>query len=497
MSNLFNIIQYFHLLPLFKAHIILYKVFVIFVIILIYSTALILATMAFRLKYRKVKVFLPITYLKITLPIISYFLFGHIFMILTSIFYCRKEISYESPYMQCMQGLWIYTLKPAAIIAMILQVIIGFITNSLYYKQFFEKDGSDLLKKIDTYPDVIFMFTKISIIILFISDNEKESEHWAMLIFLIFITGLNTYANFFYRNRKNRILMQLNKTFSLITFLSYLDLFIGKIFLFFQFNGLIYLFVCDIIIFFFFLNFYKKDELKTININFHTLYDAEDILNYILAYFSIISNINHKRSSYFLFHSLMIKFEENCFNPECPLKKYLINISEGVEYKYLLVEYCDKLFQNGLSKFKDDINLKYHYAVFLILQMNNKKKASILLNSLKYKLISFKANYDFYRCQQLIDKYNFQMQKKNYIIFKYRSNVINLKNLISKVTLLQYEFLTFIYGSKTKRDDNFKKIYELGSKILTYNEEIDEIYNELIIEKTNNIEIINLYSEFI
>ena len=129
--------------------------------------------------------------------------------------------------------------------------------------------------------------------------------------------------------------------------------------------------------------------------------------------------------------------------------------------------------------------------------MNNKKKATIILNSLKYKLNSFKANYDFYRCQYLIDNYNFQSQKENSIIFKYRNNVHNLKNLISKAVLFQYEFLTFIYGSKSKRDDNFKKIYKLGSTILRYNNEIDQVFNELIIEKTNNIEIINLYSDFV
>ena len=497
MSTFFKIIQYFYVLPFFKTHITIYKFFVIIIILLVYSTTLILGIMSFRLKYRTVKLFWPIRFLRISLPIVSYFFYGHIFMILTSVFYCRKEILYESPYMQCMEGLWIYTLKPASIIAIIFQIIIGFFTNSLYYKQFFEKDGSDLLKRIDTFPDVVLMCTKTSVILLFILDHERESEHWPMLIFLIFITGLNMYATFCYRTRENRIIRKLNKTFSIITFLSYLNLFIGKIFINFQFNGLIYLYISSVIVSLIYIHFYQKDEFQIINVNFQTLYDAEDILNYIMAYFSIITNLNHKRNSYYLFHSLMTKFEENCYNPECPLKKYLIYLSKGIEYKYLLVEYCDKLFQNGLSKFIDDINLKYHYALFLILEMNNKKKASILLNSLKYKLISFKANYDFYRCQQLIDKHNFQMQKKNYIIFKYRSNVINLKNLISKVTLLQYEFLSFIYGSKTKRDDNFKQIYKLGSKILNLNEEIDEIYNELIIEKTNNIEIIDLYSEFI
>ena len=491
------VVQYFQFLPVFKNHILLYKVFIIFVIILIYSTALLLGTLAFAIKYRERPSMWLINILKITIPFISYFFFGQILIVLTSVFYCRKEESYESPYLHCLGGFWIYSMVPAAIIGIILQIIIGFITNTLYFTQYFEKGRSDILKRIDTFPDVVFMLTKISVIFLFISDKGYESEHWAMLLFLIFMTGLNTYSNFFFRYRKNKILLELSKSFSLITFLVYLNILIGKIFLFFNFNGLFYLLVCDIILFVLYIQLYKIDDFNTINENFQILNNANHILNYIFSYYSIITNFNNKRDSFFKFHSLVTKIEEKCYNIECPLKKYLINISNGIEYKYLLLEYCDKLYQQGLSKFQDDINIKYHYTIFLIMQMNNKKKASILLNSLKYKLISFKANYDFYRCQYLLDNYNFQVQKKNSIIFKYRSNVINLKNLISKVTLFQYEFLTFIYGSQSKRDDNFKKIYELGSKILKHNKEIEKLFNELIIEKTNNIEIINLYSDFV
>ena len=491
------IVQYFQFLPVFKSHILIYKAFIIIIIVLIYSTALLLGTMAFKIKYRKVKRPWPIEILKYTLPIISYFFFGQIFIVLTSVFYCRKEELYESPYLHCLEGIWIYSLKPAAIIGIILQTIIGFITNTLYYTQYFEKGSSDLLKRIDTFPDVVFMFMKISIMFLFISDTGKESEHWPMLLFLVFMTGLNVYANFFFRNRTNKILNQLNKTFSLITFLTYVNILIGKIFLFFHFKGLIYLFICDLILFIIYLNYYKSDDFSKLNVNFQQLNDADDILNYIFSYYAIVCNFNHKRDSFFFFHSLITKIEEKCYNIECPLKKYLAYLSQGIEYKYLLIEYCDKLYQHGLSKFQDDINLKYHYTIFLIMEKNNKKKATILLNSLKYKLISFKANYDFYRCQHLIENYNFQIQKKNLIIYKYRTNVYNLKNLISKAVLFQYEFLTFLFGSKSKRDDNFKKIYELGSTILSCNNEIDEIFNKLIIEKTNNIEIINLYSDFV
>ena len=133
------VVQYFQFLPIFKGQILLYKAFILLIIIMIYSTFLILITMAFRIKYRKIKNFWIVNILRFTLPIISYFFFGQIFIVLTSVFYCRKEESYESPYLHCLEGLWIYSMKPAAIIALILQIIIGFVTNTLYYIQYFEK----------------------------------------------------------------------------------------------------------------------------------------------------------------------------------------------------------------------------------------------------------------------------------------------------------------------------------------------------------------------
>ena len=220
------IVQYFQFLPLFKTHILLYKAFII-IIVLIYSTALIAGTMAFRLRYRKVKRKWIIEILKLTLPVISYFFFGQIFIVLTSVFYCRKEELYESPYLHCLEGLWIYSLKPAAIIGIILQVIIGYITNSLYYTQYFEKGGSDLLKRIDTFPDVVFMIMKICIMFLFISDTGKESEHWPMLLFLAFITGLNAYSNLFFRTRKNKIL-NANKQYILLAYIYSIFEFINR-----------------------------------------------------------------------------------------------------------------------------------------------------------------------------------------------------------------------------------------------------------------------------
>ena len=45
------IVQYFQFLPIFKTHHLLYKIFIILILVLIYSTTLLLGAMAFRIKY--------------------------------------------------------------------------------------------------------------------------------------------------------------------------------------------------------------------------------------------------------------------------------------------------------------------------------------------------------------------------------------------------------------------------------------------------------------
>ena len=456
--------------------------------------------MAYKLKSHKMKILwnLFLIILRIFLPFISYFFFGQIFSFLTSVFYCRKEESYESPYLQCLEGLWIYSLFPAAIIALIFQLIIGFITNSLYYRPMFNNNISDIIKKTNSFPDIIFMLTKSIIILLFISDKGLESEHWAMLSFLILITGINAYYTLSFQNRKNAILMSLNNIFSLITFFGYLTLFIGKILKIFEFDGLIYLFIFDIIIIFIYSFFYKINERNIANINFKNINNSYEYLNYIYKYYMIIKKSNNERSYLILLRSLVSKIEEKCHNYECPLNKYLDNLKKGIESKFNLYQFCDYLFQYGISKFNDNIEMKNNYSYFLVVEMNDKKKASMILNNIKNHLISIQMNYNIYRCKNLIDKFNINNNNNdNYLVFKYSKDFHILKNLISKMTLLQYEFFSLILKSKIKKNDNFKKIFKIGSKIIKYNKKIKEIYNELKKAKTYNVELIDLYSEFV
>ena len=97
--------------------------------------------MAYRLKFHKRKIMWPIYILRYSLPLFCFGFYGQIFLMFTTIFYCRKSESSTSPYLKCRPGHWFNNIKPIAGIAMFLHFLIAFITNSLYYKPIFMRSS--------------------------------------------------------------------------------------------------------------------------------------------------------------------------------------------------------------------------------------------------------------------------------------------------------------------------------------------------------------------
>ena len=57
--------------------------------------------MAYKIKRKKRIILWPIKILKYTLPLFSFGFHGQIFLMFTTIFYCRKKESSTSPYLKC------------------------------------------------------------------------------------------------------------------------------------------------------------------------------------------------------------------------------------------------------------------------------------------------------------------------------------------------------------------------------------------------------------
>ena len=428
------------------------------------------------------------------LPILSFGFYGQIYLLFTTVFYCREKDSPTTPYLKCKDS-WFNNFKPFAGLAMFLHLLIAFITNNLYYQPTFVNCKTDLLQKTNSFPDVMFLFVKVLIISLFIMDKGEENEHWAIICFLILVTGINAYFTLFYQNRKNIVLLNLNNIFCLILFTGFIILLIGKIMKVWNFNGSIFLLASLITIIFIFFVFHKSYNPDFIVKDYRTIFNPDEFLQYILRFSEFVRNKNKSRNHLIVMTGLISSMEEKCIDPECPLKKYLINLKKGIDSEYYLLQFVETLYQYGINKFPQNIFLKNYYSSFLIMEMNNKKKAVVVNNDIKEKIFSMQMNYSIYRCHKIIENYSSPFINKNNSIFNYRKDVQDFRTNIERISLLYFDFISLLLVRKMENVNNFEKINEIGYKIKKLLKKTEDSFDKLINIKIDNYEIIKLYSE--
>ena len=463
---------------------------------IIISITIIIIVLSYRLKKNKLIKRWPITILRFFLPIISIGLFGQIFLFLTTLFVCEDGYMHMSKDVECRKGDLFFYHSIFVYVAIVFHVLIAFLTNSLYYKSLFCLTKSDVLQKTNSFSDLSLLLTKILINVLFIFDGHNKAGRWTILFFLMLITGSNLYIQLLFKTKLNLTLLLLNIIFSWLIFIGFYILFIGNLFQFLGFNGGIYLYFILVICTFFFILFYKNNEINFNLLNYKTINNANEYIYYILQYYRLIANKNNSRSYYTLLKSYIETNEESCSIIDCPLKLYMEKLKKGEDCEYLLYQYLDILYKYALSKFNHNIMIKINYAMFLMVRMNNAKQSIIVLNSINENTISFVRNYIKYLCTKIINKY---ISKENdyYINMNHKNKINRIKEYIAKVTKFYYDFWQLLYESKFQHSDNFTKLYEIGSKIMIFTNKIDDMYKLLIKEKSNNIEIYKLYSNFI
>ena len=110
--------------------------------------------------------------------------------------------------------------------------------------------------------------------------------------------------------------------------------------------------------------------------------------------------------------------------------------------------------------------------------------------------MSFQNKYNIYRTLRFIEKMGISLDDKNNSIVEYKKNIQDFKNLIKHLAFSYYEFFSLLLASKSQNSNNFNKIYKIGTEIMKDNPKLDDLYDKLMLVKTDNIEIIRLYSEY-
>ena len=503
MTELYYMSNYIFIINFANNEIIYFIILNSFILVIFLSFLLFIVTII-KLYNNNLQTLWQIYILEFIIPFISSSFFGQIFYTLLTVFSCDKDNSnnsfFSSSY-KCLEGLRFYIQAPLCIIAIIILLFLSYITNLIFYNPMCLRARN---KKIHSLTDVIFFVTKIlmNIIFLFLK-NQKDI--YPLLILCNLFTGINFYYLIYYQGYSNKNIFFINNFLSLILFFGFLCLFIGKIFnSLVGFDGTSYLFVIGSILIFIY-TFYKADTLLFI-IDKSKISSSITFYKYILQIQTLIENKNKSRENKLILKSFLLKVEENCIQPSCFLKQYLNCLENGIDSDILLYYYMQSLFEEGLSKFNNDITLTISYIYFLVKRLSKKKKALILFDSINKSIYSIDKLFNIYRCKIILDTLwtGFDGKDKENIesedvvkLFNYKNNVSTFKDLLNKISLLYYDFWLTLFSNNCEGKEDFKPLNDIGSKIYKLLNPIEEYFNLIYKIKNDDIEILKLYSGYI
>ena len=457
----------------------------------------------------KFNILWPICVLCYALPIICQTFFGQIFLMLISIFKCWSEnILYYGATAECHPNNFYYITLPICCIGLIIQIILSYVTISLYYQADFISEAGNVLKKTNPIPDITFFINKIIIITTFVFDKGKTSEHWPILIILSITTGFNAYVNIRSQNYTNEAIKRLNYFFSLFLFWGFFSLLLSNAFLALKFSGALYLFSAGVVIIFIYCIFYIKTNLNFLNSNFLDIHTSYEFLNYINTFMKLIKEKEISRNSSIILTSFIEKVEDKCTNKKCVLKKYLQSLSKGFDSNFLLFQYAQKLFKIAISKLPMNITLRIHYIVFLASKINQKKNAQKELSSINIHHLLLYNKFNVFRCKKFIEENasilnnNKQSQDETdasdiFQEIEYKNKYKEFFKLLSKSSSLYYEFWSSLYASHLQGTEDFRKLNDIGAELNIIIEQIEKIFEKLRDIKNNDLTILKLYESYL
>lgn len=445
-----------------------------------------------------------ISFFKLVLQLVCFTFFSQFFELLIMIFICENNASMIDSTIECRKGTWFYFDGIVCIICLLFLIYFSISSISIFYKPNFILEENDVLKKTSSTPELVLFANKIIFLMFVYSPIKIYCKEWFSLIILLLSTFSNARCLFYYNNYENIILMKLNKLLSMILCWNIFSYILGKIFQNWEFDGIIHLFIIGSIILIF-LSFYYKDKPNNFFIiDFKQIDNSQYFLKYIKNFMILIKNKEKCRESFIVFNTMILLKEETCINKNCKLKKYLNLYERGLESDFILYQYCQQLFESGIKKFPNDIILKCNYIVYLVVQMSKKKLALKVLATLEKLPFHFQNNYIIYCCKKYIEEYtpsskkNFEKENKNIMPAAEYESIYNIfKESLSKASTLYYEFWSSLYKSHLQGTEDFIKLNDIGEKINTLIDLIDENFKKMNRVKSDDIKVLNLYSGFL
>ena len=505
MDELYYMTKYIFIINFAKDNTIVYFIILnLFILIIILSLVFFIITTV-KMYNNNLQSLWSIYILGFIFPFISSSFFGQIFYTLLTVFTCEdnSDYSYFSSSYKCLEGIWFYVQAPLSMISIIILFVISYITNLIFYNPMCLRAKN---RKIHSLTDVIFLFTKIVMNILFIF-FRNVNDNYPLIILSIITSGINFYFLSIYQGYSNKNIFFINNFLALSLLWGFISLFLGKILnSLIGFNGTSYLFLISIILILIYVFYKSKHDELLFTIDKSKIDSSISYYKYILQLQTLIEDKNKSRENKLILKSFLIKIEENCVKNDCFLKRYLICLSNGADCDILLFYHMQSLFEDGLIKYNNDLTLTISYIYFLVKRLSKKKKALILFESINKKIYSIDKLFNIYRCKKILETLwtGFDGKDKENIesedvakLFDYKNNVSKFKEQLNRISLLYYDFWLALFSNNCEGKEEFKTLNDIGSKIFKLLNPIEESFKLIHCIKNDDIEILKLYSGYI
>ena len=435
---------------------------------------------------------------------INSFLIGPLFIpilsILLSILNCENGINYFNKKITCRNNLSTNIHFLYSIISSLLLILESLLVETIYFETQFSNNNPKA--KYSSEVDILFFLSKILIILLFTFFNKKSND-WFLIMILFIISLFNLLIFLSMNPYYNKSIVKAYGILFSTFFWANAVLLWGKILEKRDFNGCIILFIIGIPIIIFLI--ITKDILFTGNVLFsiNKLTNGNQAIKVIREILYLIDTKESKRSSKLILTSYINQAEEKCINNDCPIKKYLNTLkNSNIDVPVFLLQHCENIFQNYISKFPLEIKLRIFYSNFLMERLNKKKQASNELKNAENYPMSFEEEFILFRYKKILEEYNPKEGEEEGNLdaisnLEYSNYYKSFRNSIIKVSSLYVDFWTLLLNHNEDINEDLTQLNDYGTEINKLVEEVNNSFSKMQKYKKNDSEVITFYSDFL
>ena len=397
---------------------------------------------------------------------------------------------------QCFKGIHIFH----TVVAVLFNIIFSTISLIVVLNYFESRiSAKTRLARSNSRAEVWFVLNKITLQILF---SFFDSD-WVFVI-MVFIGGLFLAYYYIYDDPfYDSFIANFYKIISSVYLWSCCVLLILKFIQYQNFSGGFILWISGMPFILLAAISFSKNSMKTISKSHVKFESGQDLVDHIQYILRLVEKSGSSKQSYLYLIGYMQKHKEICNETDCPLKN-VKNKGDLISFNMSLIalyQTINRLFEQGIKKFKKSIPLRISYAFFLLERMQNKKRA---LQELRYAE-SLKPNFDkeflIFRYKKIIEDSlndNTRMDDEDEGVdivglIAFETHLKMCIHFIKKSTEYHKEF----WNELLKERANLANLNTIGNNINFTVRNSKDNWNKLIKINGNIPAVLKLYSKYL